>query len=192
MATNQKISRKNLHTVYNSVCSGWQERISKLLAEQQLNDEIVVPNTLIEQGYIEADAPIKTMLKKFFDLEVFQSIKDKIKTWEDVLKAANTTETDVLPYLNPKTKLQKKLNAIAKITLIAEVLNQGWIADFTIEDYKYYPYFERKKSGWVFVSYLDNRCSLCVSGVAYYKSSDLATYAGQTFLKEYIELFENY
>ena len=193
MANTQKISRKNLHKFYVKVCTGWQTNITKLLVEQQVEDEISVPNSLIEQAYNEADADVKKMLKEHFNLDVFQSIKDKVKTWDDVLKVSGKTEDEIFPYKNPSSLLQKKLNAIAKVSLIADVLNQDWKADFTKSDYKYYPYFERKISGWVFCDYIsDSYISFCSSGVAYFKSSNLANYAGKTFTKEYQDIFENY
>jgi len=118
-----------------------------------------------------------------------KDITDKIKSWADVLKAANKDERDVLPYRNPKTKQEVSQNAFAKIQLISEVLNQGWVPSFTNpNEYKYYPYFERKSSGWAVCSFdcfNDGIANLGAGG--YFKSSKLAEFAGKTFLDIYKE-----
>jgi hypothetical protein len=66
-----------------------------------------------------------------------------IKTFEDACKAVNIDPEKVLPetsaYPFPH---QKALVAIAKLFIIADVLNKGWKPNWNNEDeYKYYPWF---------------------------------------------------
>jgi hypothetical protein len=137
--------------------------------------------------YKTADAEFKTMLEESFGKEFFtpKKITDKIKTFDDVLIALGVSDS-VLPFRNPRTKAERAANAFMKIGMISEVLNEGWKADFTDKNtYKYYPYFERKMSGWSVLC----SAALCVSAYVgfgfFFKSSELALYAGNQFLDIY-------
>lgn len=139
--------------------------------------------------YKNATQEFKQILEDSFGKEYFnQDIKSKIKTWEDVLEYNNVDDDDILPWGNPKNKKQRSQNALAKIQLISETLNEGWIPNFNNEkEYKYYPYFRKEKSS--FVVYAGSRYScLCAADVGfgcYFKSSELALYSANTFLDIY-------
>lgn len=137
--------------------------------------------------YENATQEFKQILEDSFGKEYFnQDIKSKIKTWEDVLEYNNVDENAVLPWRNPKNKKQRSQNALAKIQLISETLNEGWLPDFSEQkEYKYYPYFKKEKSGFAVSSYY---CYIYGAGGGfgcYFKSSELALYSANIFLDIY-------
>ncbi len=184
----QKINRSNLKILYDNSCQDWQKIIANLVLFQE-GKEIEVEEKLIEKAYNAANSDQKVLLNKYFKIKS-NKIIDRVKTWTDVLNELNIKESDILPYSNPKTKEQVSQNAFAKIQAISKVLNEGWIANFSDRNvYKYYPWFEKKASGgWSAGSGLD--CLYCAVGGGfgfYYKSSELALYAGNQFLDIYSE-----
>lgn len=183
----QIISRRDLNTIYNSnICSGWKQKIDSILSEQKFEDEIKAPDNLIQQAFSEANSEQRKMLNKYFRAP--KCITDKIKSFSDVLDIARVSMEDVTPYKNPANKRQKTINAFAKLKLIEEVLNEGWIPDWKNDsEYKYYPYFQFKaRAGCVFGSYYVHDCDS--DGVpAYFKNSKLATFVGEVFINIYVE-----
>jgi len=153
-------------------------------------ENLKIDKTKAKSLYKEASKEFKVMLEDTFGKDYFSDkITDKIKTWEDVCEILNINSISSLPYKNPKNKQEKSLNALFKIQKISEVLNEGWVENWCDDNqYKYYPYFNRRvSSGWVMCSY---RCN-CYDGVlsfgSYYKSSDLALFAGTQFIDIYID-----
>ena len=154
----------------------------------RIGDENYQIKVFINPNEAKETEPNKTKEK------LLRELLDKIKTFDDVLEAANLTLNEVIPWKNAKTKRQKFQNAVAKIQLIAEVLNEGWKAKFGIGQNNYYPWFEKKASiGWVYYTY---RYGSDVSGaggvVAYFKNAELAKYAGTQFIAQYEQLLDNY
>jgi hypothetical protein len=76
--------------------------------------------------------------------------------------------------------------AYKKLKTIIEALNEGWKADYTNgNERKWFPWFNVSLSGFAFGDTLCE-CSAPLAGCAArlcLKSSDLAEYAGKTFLK---------
>jgi len=139
--------------------------------------------------YKTASPEFKEMLKSTFGIQFFsEKITDRIKTWEDIVEELGE-DNCVLPYKSPKTKEQKATNAFVKIQKISEVLNEGWVANFSDRNiYKYCPWFEYKSSvGWVFFCYGSYSYYSSLGVGFYYKSSELAEYAGKQFLEIYKE-----
>ena len=117
-----------------------------------------------------------------------KEIKERIKTFEDVLKYHNITQESFdleCDALDPDEIAYKK------IKLIAKALNEGWTPDWSnSNEYKYTPYFKMgSPSGggfsydgyvhWFTYSHVGSR--LC------FKSSELAKYAGTQFEDIYKE-----
>jgi len=131
----QKISRKDLQTIYGQVCQDWQKKITEL-ALWQSGDTIEVEETLIKKAFNDANETQKEMLKKYFDVFKSVTLTDRDLKWKDILELAGEEEENVVPFNNPKNKKQKALNAAAKIQLIAEVLNEGWTEDYKNSSHK--------------------------------------------------------
>ena len=142
--------------------------------------------------YKTASSELKTILEENFGKSFFSDkITDRIKTWEDVCEELDIDDS-VLPYKNPKGKQQISTNAFVKIQYIAQVLNEGWGPDWkNSNEYKYYPWFECSNSVG-FRLYFAGGC-VCdgVLGFGfYYKTSELAKYAGTQFLDTYKQYLE--
>jgi hypothetical protein len=148
-----------------------------------------VTESFIQEAHKAACDTWKKKLEKQFPDAFPKDITYKVKTWEDLLKIAGKDSNQVLPYRNARSKNEISQNALAKVQLISEVLNQGWTPDWNNHnEYKYYPYFEKTKSGWVVCSYVNGlRIAYYAAGM-YFKSSELALFAGNTFLDIYKEL----
>lgn len=118
------------------------------------------------------------------------NITEKVKSFEDALAIAGAQEKDVIPFKKPKNEFQRGLNATAKLMFIADVLNEGWIADWNNRNQeKYYPWFYNAGAGSGFAygdyRYVNSRSS--VGSRLAFKSSELAEYAGEQFLDIYNE-----
>lgn len=144
-------------------------------------------------------------------------VTERIKTFEDACddlnrramagdKLANDLMTD-LQFNSPRTP---DLLAYIQLRIITYALNEGWVPQFTEDEYRYYPYFylytqkeidemsEDDKAQLLYVGgYANNgaRCGLSssASDIAFsyssayigarlaFKSSELAKYAGRQF-----------
>ena len=144
--------------------------------------------------YKTASSEFKILLENTFGKEFFnEKITDRIKTWEDIvyfLNEKHNSKIICLPYTtSPLTKEQRSINALYKIQCISEVLNEGWKDDWNnTNQYKYIPYFYKDfGSGWL-VGSIVWRTSIAYYGFGcYFKSSELALYAGKQFLDIYKE-----
>jgi hypothetical protein len=83
--------------------------------------------------YKSSDVKGKQMLKKLFP-EI--SFEEPELTWEGICKIAKVDPVKDLPFQNPKNDRQEGANAFFQFSLIREVLNEVWIADFTTSEEK--------------------------------------------------------
>lgn len=142
--------------------------------------------------YSSASKELKEILEQTFGKEFFnQKITDKIKTWKHILNYSGKKEINILPWKNPKNKQQISQNAYAKIQLISEVLNEGWVPNFNnSSEYKYYPYFIKNTPvGWAYSGYYYSASPGTLGFGFYYKTSNLAECVGTQFLEIYKEYF---
>ncbi len=120
-------------------------------------------------------------------------ITEKIKTFEDACKALNLNPETVLPDFSVFPEIhQTALIAHAKLIIITQALNENKYPNWSDSDeYKYYPWFDMRKSAsggfsydvcviWGTTSNVGSR--LC------FKSRELAEYAGTQFK----DLYEDY
>ncbi len=115
-----------------------------------------------------------------------------IKSFEEACKIKGLDPDLVIPHaqLYPE-KHRPALVAMAKLFIIAEVLNGDWIPDWDNDDeWKYYPYFWMDKPGFRF----DDSCyaysssySTCGSRLCF-RTRKLSDYAGETFIDLYRDL----
>ena len=118
--------------------------------------------------------------------EAPKEVKERIKTFEDVLKELGI---DKQTFLNGLEGLSSDEVAYRKIKLIAKAFNEGWVPDWTNSNqYKYYPWFVMgSPSGVGFSSYVyafwDAYSS--VGSRLCFKSGELAKHVGQLFIDDY-------
>ena len=120
-------------------------------------------------------------------------IKDKVKSFEDACKVLDITPSVPVVTGIPE-KYQKPLIANYQLMVIAEALNEGWTPDWSNGEWdKWYPWFNMdNSSSAVRFSFSAADLQRSVSGVGsrlYFKSEELADYAGTQFLELYRELF---
>lgn len=129
----------------------------------------------------------ETFGKKFFSLK----LTDTVKTLDDVYTRLNRLKPILSDYyFLPEEKQERALNT-QYIDDIAELFNEGWKPDFKDKNqYKYYNWFERKSSGWVFDFYYCRSDYSSVGSGFYFKNSELATYCGNQFLDIYSKVLE--
>lgn len=138
-------------------------------------------------------------------------VTERIKTVEDALRALGTPEEDIPDFFNKFESLGNDVVAYMKLKVIAEALNEGWKPSFTVNEYRWYPWFvfytkdeidnmdeEERKRLWLFggSSYYGSHCGLACSD-SYYawspaasalsarlavKSEELADYFGKQFI----------
>lgn len=142
-------------------------------------------------AYGKANKEVKELLETLFGKETFNPgrITDRVKTFEDAASIVGISDNlkTFLDY-NGNDSIMLGAQAMAKLSIIAKALNEGWEPDWTNEDeYKYYPYFNNYKPGFGFSAYDTdawNTVTLCGSRLCF-KTRELAIYAGKQFLKEY-------
>ena len=189
----QLISRENLNKIYLKACSGGQSKIDVALKEQRFNDKIEVGEKELLEGYAAADMPLKKLIKEYFEINIPKSIIKQVGDFDDILRISGKKLKDIIPWKEPKNKQQISQNAFAKIQLISEVYNEGWIPDFNnSNESKYFPYFEKNApGGWGFCGSCSyGWSSFCRYGFgSLFKTRELSDNAGIKFLsifKEYL------
>lgn len=189
----QKISRVNLKVIYDNVCQDWKNIITDMLL-WNVESFIEIEEETILKGYNQANSEQKILLEKYFKINTPKDLTKTLKTWKDVLKYAKEKGYNFkLPY-SEKTQVKEEisLNALCKIHLLAKVFNEDWTANFKDStQYKYYPWFKRKSSGWVFSGVVSrDSCSDGWSALSYFKSSEIVNYIGNN--KEFVNIYNEY
>lgn len=113
-------------------------------------------------------------------------IIDRIKTWEDVLTYHEKSQE---AFDDQFDILDEQGFANEQVKLIALALNEGVVMDpFNESQYKYYPYFYVNNGAFVYFGCDDWRGSTTVGSRLCFVSSELAVYAGKTFIDIYTKL----
>lgn len=134
-----------------------------------------------------ATAKTKTPASKSVKL----NIMDRVKSYEDACSELKL-DPKALPDFSLVPAIHRKalLNHY-KLIIIAQALNEKWVADWSDWDqYKYYPWFQVKKTGFGFSdTYCVWSTTLTNGGSRLcFRTEELAEYAGKTFTK----LYESY
>lgn len=114
-----------------------------------------------------------------------------IKTFEDACAKLNILPEEFkITYPDSLTHpLGKALVAHAKLVIIAQALNDGWVPDWSNGDWKYYPWFKFNDAsavgGFSFIGYDNAHSYSPVGSRLCYKSREIAEYAGTQFLDLY-------
>lgn len=138
--------------------------------------------------YKGAATEFKEMLADTFGAEFFsEKITDRVKSWEDACEIHGVDPISSLPFPIPKSDHERAINAFFQITIIAEVLNEGWQPNWKdSNEYKYYAWFEPgSASGFSSYDYVCVYTLTCVGSRLCFKTAELAKYAGNQFLSIY-------
>lgn len=151
--------------------------------------------------YPTSSPEFKLMLEDTFGKEFFnRKITDRVKSYLDAcaIKGIQPRTIDQYPKLFGPDESASEINgefAFHQLTVICEVLNEGWVGDYSDSSQrKYYPWFEWKKaqSGFGFSDTYFG-CTYSVSDVGSrlsFRTSELAEYAGKTFIEIYNQLLK--
>jgi hypothetical protein len=144
------------------------------------------------KAFNEADDKGKTLLTNLFGKNVLsQKITDLVKSYEDAcnIKGINPLTLSQFSFL-PKEE-QEAVFGFHQITTIIEVINEGWIPDWSKHDqYKYYPWFDMNNgSGLSFNDYDSANTCTCVGSRLCLSSSEKAKYVGEQFKDIYTKFF---
>ena len=119
-------------------------------------------------------------------------ITDRVESFEDAFDLYEGDMEGKLFLLNYSEDDKNILASVAflKLSIIIEVLNEGWTPNWDKDnEYKYYPYFDTRNNTPVFASFnywysgSDAGSRLCL------KTSALAEYCGKQFIDLYKDLF---
>ena len=119
------------------------------------------------------------------------SIIEKIKTFEDAMQA--TGRTEMPDFSTFPEDMRKHFEALFKMVVIVEALNEGWKPDVCNSDVeRWYPWFKPNGSPSSFAfgaSLYDYECALAGSGSRLaLKSEELASYCGKQFVELWKEM----
>ena len=168
-------------------------------------------------AYDDADSNGKALLEKLYGKAIFaKDITERVKTFEDALEVLGEVHCFVSEYNTLVNSglihsLSPDLVAYLKLRIITAALNEGWEPQFTVDEYRYYPWFdfytqkeidemdEEDRSRVVSRAYCNSNA---YGGVAYadsniassyslsnhgsrlaFKTRELAIYAGKQFVE---------
>lgn len=155
--------------------------------KNNMKKQLFIEESEARKLYLTASPEFKQMLETTFGKSFFSmKITDRIKTYEDACKALDiAAQLEVT--LNELGFTPDEIN-LRKIKTITEALNEGWKADWNDSNqYKYYPWFKMSSGSFVFggTCYDYSSASAGNASRLCFKSSELAKYAGEQFLKLY-------
>ena len=119
------------------------------------------------------------------------SIIEKIKTFEDAMEA--TGRKEVPDFSSFPEEMRKHFEALFKMVVIVEALNEGWKPDWdNYNERKYYPWFEMSPSSFAFddSDFAIEHAHAGNGSRLKLKSRELAEYCGKQFkdIWKYIQL----
>lgn len=144
--------------------------------------------TKAQEAYKKGDADVKKLLIDLYGKEHFLTdIKDRVIDYESACREIGIeplTEKDfgILPKEDRKRYYNRH-----QLTIVVRALVGDWKPDWdNSNEYKYYMYFYKEKSG--FASHTDCYCDLSFVGSdLLFPNSDLANYAGKIMRQQYID-----
>ena len=100
-------------------------------------------------AYANADARSRELLENLFGIGMFvkQDVKERVKTFEDACNALGDEHPLVeqyryIIYVSKGDSKTEDLIAYLKLRIITAALNEGWEPQFTVDECRYYPWFE--------------------------------------------------
>lgn len=99
-------------------------------------------------AYDEADSDGKALLEKLYGKAIFaKDITERVKTFEDALEVLGEVHCFVSEYNTLVNSglihsLSPDLVAYLKLRIIVAALNEGWEPQFTVDEYRYFPWFD--------------------------------------------------
>lgn len=153
-----------------------------------MNKKAILSLELAKKMYSGDDEQLKQ-----FALENYPELGDitsRIKTFEDACRELKiSSDYPIVLTQGTTSDLATKIMIGYKLSIIAATLNQGWQADWSNEEYKWFPYFvyDKTEKGLRFCSSVYNYYGSGVPAHHCFKSKILSDYAGKQFINLYKE-----
>lgn len=99
-------------------------------------------------AYDDANSDGKALLEKLYGKAIFaKAITERVKTFEDALEVLGEVHCFVSEYNTLVNSglihsLSPDLVAYLKLRIITAALNEGWEPQFTVDEYRYFPWFD--------------------------------------------------
>jgi hypothetical protein len=188
---NIKIKKSVFKALYDIACEGWKSKFDEKFKKFNFSDTIEFEKEFLVEMKKACDKDQIIIFNKIFSKFLKEDDRFKISDYSNickVLKVKVLTEKD-FSFL-PKEQ-RKKAFYFNKIQNLVRYFNGDWIADWNNPNQpKYYPYFDKRSGGWVFVGSLCG-CVCSCAVVGFYKDEETSTYVGKTFLDIYKGYLEN-
>jgi hypothetical protein len=157
-----------------------------------MSDKLTLqPGFDAKAAYAKGSASVKKLLEEAFGKPAFEpNIMDRVKSFEDACKVLGIKAADALPKIPPALKhLTKQLTAQAKLFVIAQALNQGWLPDWKdANQYKWYPWFKMGAGFGFSRSNCDYTHSGSIAGSRLYFKSQGAGRQFESLYKDFLSL----
>lgn len=188
-----KIKKSEFKKLYDKACNTWQTKFDEMLKPFQWTDTVEIDEKML---------PVMQNACKAEQLPIFQKIfksflpKESdlftITKYSEVCKRLKVKELTIKDFtFLPTKKEQLKALATHQIGNIERLFNGKWVKDWDNRSQsKYYPWFEKKASGWV-VYVVSDDCYCSCAVVGYYCDSKTARYCGETFIGIYSVFMDN-
>lgn len=139
----------------------------------------------VPEGYIIDE--VNSTFEKILFKEIDKPIIERVRTFSDVCKILGKKESDFELGKNE----DESDAAMRKLKAVTKVLNENYELDWSDgNEYKYIPYFTIKDGAQVFNCVGDWSTRADVPASLYYRSRELANYAGNQFLDIYRKAFQ--
>ena len=121
--------------------------MEKDIIEIKKSDLMDLYKILTNYPQISKEQVINEMTKAFGEEALKpQDIKERIKTFEDAVKAIGEDHPLVVQFKAINNAFKEEDNnlhlfAYTRLAIIAEALNEGWRPEYTEDEYRYYPWF---------------------------------------------------
>lgn len=147
------------------------------------------PKADVLTKYRSADEPTKAIFRDLYGQNLMpRPIQERIGSFEDICREAGENPADFIITPDMSSRIAGRISS-AKIQLIFEICNEGWIANFADENQrKYYIIFDYKPgSGFACNVYFFTGTDTNVGARLSTYSAEMAKFIGTTFIKEFNE-----
>nr|DAV17420.1 MAG TPA: hypothetical protein [Caudoviricetes sp.] len=109
-------------------------------------ENITISKQALLKAYREAEPSQKEFMKQLFGADAFASnIMERVKTFQDAVNELGNEHPLVIEYNTWCKQIggaySADVMAYLKLRIITAALNEGWEPKFTIDEWRYYPYF---------------------------------------------------
>ena len=189
-----KIKKSSFKQLYDIACEGWKTKFDEKFKSFNFSDTIEFDRDFLEamrQACTSDQTPVFNKIFKNFlkeENDLFKTTK-----YADVCKALKVKVLTIKDFSFLPEWQRKKAFYSHQIQNLVKYFNGDWTPDWNnTNQYKHFPYFEKRSCGWVF-GVSGYRC--CDSGagaaVGFYKDEKTSSFVGKTFIDIYTGYLEN-